>query len=128
MRTYCDTLNKESAALKDRVDRVVKFASSSAEDGQSEPFKSFIDIGKRYRDAIHHTVPFGWKDIEAGQRLTSLYEMDAGVALCALSLGTVLMLTGWIYGGNDENAIAGSCDELRESILEYSLEQGLATV
>jgi hypothetical protein len=49
---------KESAPLRDRLDRVVWFTSEGAESGNDEPFKSFIETGKRYRDAIHHTTPF----------------------------------------------------------------------
>ena len=73
--------NKESAALKDRVDRIIRFASSGKMDGQSEPFRSFIDIGKRYRDAIHHTTPFSRKELDAGERLLALYEVNLEVAL-----------------------------------------------
>ena len=57
---------KESAALKGRLDRIVKFASLGKTDGESDPFKSFVKIGKRYRDAIHHTTPFGRTDLEEG--------------------------------------------------------------
>jgi hypothetical protein len=121
--------NKESAALKDRLDRIVKFASSGKADGRSEPFKSFIDVGKRYRDAIHHTTPFERKDFEAGQRLLDLYEVKADVAiLCAvLSLSSTLAISHWIYGDDDLKAITESCEELCEKIIIYSVEQGFAT-
>ena len=119
--------NKESAALKDRVDRIVRFASSGTVDGRSDPFKSFIEVGKHYRDAIHHTTPFGRKDFDAGQRLLALYEVKSDVAvLCALlSLDSVLTLSQWIYSQEDPNEIADSCRELRNKIVGYSLEQGL---
>jgi len=101
-RLYCDERflayaekNERNAGLKDRINRVVKFASGGAGDGSSEPFKSFIEI-KRYRDAIHHTTPFERKNLEAGQQLLSLYEIKSDVAvLCALlSLSCVLTLSG----------------------------------
>ncbi|MGC8536866.1 MAG: hypothetical protein ACP5QR_15260 [Rhizomicrobium sp.] len=44
---------KESAPLRDRLDRVVRFTSGGMESGENEPFKTFIETGKRYRDAIH---------------------------------------------------------------------------
>jgi hypothetical protein len=121
--------NKESAALKDRLDRIVKFASSGNADGRSEPFKAFIEVGKRYRDAIHHTTPFERKDFEAGQRLLALYEVKADVALlCAiLSFGSVLVISHWLFGDDDVSAITDSCKQLREKIIIYSLEQGFAT-
>ena len=121
--------NRESAALKDRLDRIVKFASLREADGQSDPFKSFIEIGKRYRDAIHHTTPFERKDIEAGQRLIALYEIKSDVAiLCALlSLASVLMISHWIYGDEDVSEIGTTCKKLRDKIMIYSLEQGLAS-
>ena len=120
--------NKESAALKDRVDRIVRFASSGTVDGRSDPFKSFIEVGKHYRDAIHHTTPFGRKDFDAGQRLLALYEVKSDVAvLCALlSLDSVVTISHWIYGDEDVNEIADSCKRLREKIMDYSLEQDLA--
>lgn len=120
----------ESASLKDRIDRVVRFVSSGALDGQSEPFKPFIEIGKRYRDAIHHTTPFERKGLEAGQRLVALYEVRSELALlCALlSVASVLKISGLIYGGDDPTEIANCCKEHREKISAYSLEQGIATV
>lgn len=57
---------KESGPLKERIDRVVRFTSGGAETGNNEPFKTFIEIAKRYRDAIHHTTPFQRKDVEPG--------------------------------------------------------------
>jgi hypothetical protein len=104
--------NKESAPLKDRVDRIVKFASSGKADGRSDPFKSFIEVGKRYRDAIHHTTPFERKDLEAGQRLLALYEIRWDVALLCglLSLDAVLTISRWINDDKDESVITLSCN------------------
>ena len=121
--------NRESAALKDRLDRIVRFASLGKGDGRSEPFKSFIEVGKHYRDAIHHTTPFERKDLEAGQRLLALYEVKADVALlCAtLSFDTVLALSQWMYGDRDANDITDRCRELRENIVSYSVDAGFAT-
>jgi hypothetical protein len=121
--------NKESVALKDRLDRIVKFASFGKEDGRCEPFKSFIEIGKRYRDAIHHTTPFARKNLEAGQRLLALYEIKADVALlCAiLSLESVLTISRWAYG-DDMGVVADKCKTLREKVVTYSLEHGFATL
>jgi hypothetical protein len=120
--------NKEKGAtLKDRIDRIVRFASSGEADGRSDPFRTFIEVGKRYRDAIHHTTPFGRKDSDAGERLFALYKVKSDVAvLCALlSLDSVLALSQWIYSQEDPNEIADSCRELRNKIVGYSLEQGL---
>jgi hypothetical protein len=76
---------EKGATLKDRIDRIVIFASSGEANGQSDPFRTFIEVGKRYRDAIHHTTPFGRKDADAGERLLALYKVTADVAvLCAL--------------------------------------------
>ncbi len=106
--------NKEKGAtLKDRIDRIVRFASSGEADGRSDPFRTFIEVGKRYRDAIHHTTPFGRKDSDAGERLLALYKVKSDVAvLCALlSLDSVLTLSRWIYGREDGNEIADSCND-----------------
>ena len=45
---------EERAPLRARLDQVVRFASHAAENGNDEPFKALIEVGKRYRDAIHH--------------------------------------------------------------------------
>jgi hypothetical protein len=107
---------KESAALKDRLDRVVQFASSGTESGSDEPFKTFIEVGKRYRDAIHHTTPFQRKDIELGGRLTALYEINANIALhcIVLSSATLLKISQWTYGASEATDIASRCGELLE--------------
>jgi len=63
-RNYAAT--RESASLKDRLDQTVKFISMRHKSGEDEPFKSFVEVAKRYRDAIHHTTPFGRKDVEPG--------------------------------------------------------------
>ena len=55
---------KESAPLKNRIDRVVQFTSKATESGSDEPFNTLMEVGKRYRDAIHHTTPFQRKDVE----------------------------------------------------------------
>jgi hypothetical protein len=59
---------------------------------------------------IHHTTPFGRNDLEAGQRLTSLYEINSNVAvMCSLlSLNSVLTISDWIYGDGVETAITAS--------------------
>jgi hypothetical protein len=91
-RNYAKT--KESASLKDRLDRTIKFASGRHKSGTDEPFNSFVDFAKRYRDSIHHTTPFGRKDIEPGARLIALYEVNSDIALrCArLSFETFIPL------------------------------------
>ena len=120
--------NKDKGAtLKDRIDRIVMFASPGHANGQSDPFRTLIEVGKRYRDAIHHTTPFGLRDADVGERLLALYKVKADVAvLCTLlSLDSVLTLSQWIYGREDRNEIADSCKELRDKIVGYSLEKGL---
>ena len=121
---------KCSASLKGRLDRIVKFASAGEADGKSEPFRPFIEIGKQYRDAIHHTTPFARSDLEAGERLLALYEINSNTAaLCALlSLDCVLMISKWIYNGEEETAITNRCRELRQKAILFSTQQGRATV
>lgn len=110
----------ESAALKKRLDQTVEFASKGKETGDGKPFKDLIRFGKRYRDAIHHTTPFGRKDIEKGGRLTALYEIKGDVALriALLSFDVVLKISGWAYGASDPTAIAADCESLRGKALE----------
>ncbi len=105
---------KESAPLRDRIDRVVRFASDGAQNGGDEPFRAFIEVGKRYRDAIHHTTPFQRKDIEPGGRLTALYEIDGEIALrcIVLSCGTILRISEWINPDSTETDIAARSREL----------------
>lgn len=105
---------KESAPLKDRVDRVVRFVSKGAESGTDEPFKTLLETGKRYRDAIHHTTPFGRKDIEPGGRLTALYEINGNIALhcIVLSSAAILKILRWTNPAFDGTDIATRCREL----------------
>ncbi len=105
---------KESAPLKNRLDRVVRFASIGAESGSDEPFAALMVVGKRYRDAIHHTTPFERKDVEPGGRLTALYEIQCNIALrCViLSSAALLKISHWIYGASDETDIASWCSDL----------------
>jgi len=122
--------NKETAALRGRIDQVVRFASEGAADGSLNPFKPFIEIGKLFRDAIHHTTPFERKDLEAGQRLEALYNIKLDVAvLCSLlSLQTVLRISEWLYGKDGGGDIAQTCKSLHDDILAYSVEKGIAKV
>jgi hypothetical protein len=110
---------KESAPLKERLDRVVRFTSSGTETGADEPFKTFIEVGKRYRDAIHHTTPFQRKDIEPGGRLTALYEINGEIALrcVVLSSSTLLKISHWINPASDATDIATRCDALIQKVM-----------
>jgi hypothetical protein len=110
---------KESAPLKSRLDRVVQFASMGAESGGDEPFNTFIEGGKRYRDAIHHTTPFERKDVESGGRLTALYEINCDIALrcVVLSSATLLKISEWAYGTSDPTDIASRCSELLQKAM-----------
>ncbi len=105
---------KESAPLKNRIDRVVHFTSKSTTNGSDEPFKTLIEVGKRYRDAIHHTTPFQRKDVEPGGRLTALYEINYDIALrcVVLSFAAVLKISQWMYEASDATDIARRCSEL----------------
>jgi hypothetical protein len=116
---------KENAPLTNRLDRVVQFASLGTESGSDQPFKTFIEVGKRYRDAIHHTTPFQRKDVELGGRLTALYEINSNIALhcIVLSSATVLKISQWAYGAPDATDIASRCSEL----LEKAHRRGLPT-
>lgn len=124
-RLHCDeefsrfAATKESAALRDRLDRVVRFSSEGTESGNDEPFRPFIEIGKRYRDAIHHTTPFQRKDVELGGRLAALYEIggEQAIQCVALSLGTLLKITLWMNPLPEESEIALRCHK----ILQISL-------
>lgn len=106
---------KESAPLRDRIEKVVKFVSRGGSTGADEPFRSLIDVGKLYRDAIHHTTPFGRKDIEEGERLTALYKLEGSVALLIAlqSFDVVLKISGWAYGASGTTVIAEECKRLR---------------
>jgi hypothetical protein len=118
---------KESAALKDRLNRVVQFASLNKMDARSEPFKSFVEIGKRYRDAIHHTTPFERKNLAAGERLLNLYEIEPELALLCtcLSLATILRISMWLFGDEDKGDITRRCNELYKQITAYAREHDL---
>jgi hypothetical protein len=124
-RLHCDeefsrfAANKESAPLRDRLDRVVRFSSEGAESGNDDPFKAFIEIGKRYRDAIHHTTPFQRKDVELGGRLAALYEISGDQALqcVALSTATLLKITLWTDPHSDESDIAVRCSKILQIAL-----------
>jgi hypothetical protein len=109
--------SKESAPLRDRLDRVVRFISRGSESGANEPFRTFLETGKLYRDAIHHTTPFGRKDIEPGGRLAALYEINADIALrCVmLSCTTILKISQWTNPTSDTTDIATRCGELIET-------------
>jgi hypothetical protein len=110
---------KESAPLRDRLDRVVRFTSGGTESGDNEPFKTFIETGKRYRDAIHHTTPFQRKDVEPGGRLSALYEINSDVALrcVVLSTATLLKISRWSSPESKETDISVRC----EKIIQQSL-------
>jgi hypothetical protein len=101
---------KESGPLRDRIDRVVRFASKGDENGADEPFSTFIEVGKRYRDAIHHTTPFGRKDVEPGGRLTALYEINRHTTLrcVVLACKTILRISHWIDQIETDVAIRSS--------------------
>jgi len=123
---------KESAALAARLDRVVRFASRGMECGTDEPFGTFIEVGKRYRDAIHHTTPFERKDIEAGGRLKALYEIDGDCAMrCVfLSCAVVLKICGWAFGVSDATHISGRCAELIQKVagMTTSRDRSIAAI
>lgn len=115
---------KESAPLRDRLDRVVRFTSAGSASGDNEPFKAFIETGKRYRDAIHHTTPFQRKDVEPGGRLSALYEINADLALrcVVLSAATLLKISQWSNPESKETDVAMRCDKLLQQALAGSPE------
>ncbi|MGH9771582.1 MAG: hypothetical protein ACRD4Q_07780, partial [Candidatus Acidiferrales bacterium] len=115
---------KESAPLRDRLDRVVRFTSAGAESGDSEPFKTLLETGKRYRDAIHHTTPFQRKDVEPGGRLSALYEINADLALrcVVLSAATLLKISQWSNPESKEADVAMRCDKILQQALAGSPE------
>jgi hypothetical protein len=105
---------KESAPLRDRLDCVVRFASNGKVSGTDEPFRTLIDVGKRYRDAIHHTTPFQRKDVEPGERLTALYEINGDIALrcVVLSTSAILQISRWINSESYQTDVASRCEKL----------------
>ena len=105
---------EDKTPLRGRLDRVVRFASQGAQCGESEPFKSLIETGKRYRDAIHHTTPFGRRDIAPGGRLTALYEINGYIALqcVVLACTTILEISQLINLGADTTDLAVRCQAL----------------
>jgi len=100
--------------LRERLDRVVRFASNGAATGSDEPFKALIEVGKRYRDAIHHTTPSERKDVEPGGRLTALYEINANIAFRCVDLacGTILWISRWMTPPPDRTDVAVRCGDL----------------
>lgn len=135
-RLHCDedfmrfAANKESAPLRDRLNRVVRFTSEDAESGDDEPFRAFIEIGKRYRDAIHHTTPFQRKDVEPGGRLIALYEISGNQALrcVVLSTKTLLKISQWTNPQTDESDIVMRCDTILQTALLHPSSQGYEAV
>lgn len=115
---------KESAPLRDRLDRIVRFASKDTETGANEPFNTLIETGKRYRDAIHHTTPFQRKDIEPGGRLTALYEINGDIALrcIVLTCEAILRISQWTNPVSDTTDIAIRCGELIQKATAGPLE------
>jgi len=109
---------KESAPLRDRIDRVVQFVSKGTTNGNEAPFRDFIEVGKRYRDAIHHTTPFRRKDIEPGGRLTALYEINGDVALhCIRSVcGSIAKISEWIDASSHDTDVAVRCGHLIQDV------------
>ncbi len=106
--------SRESAPLRDRLDRIVRFVSKDSESGADEPFRTFLETGKLYRDAIRHTTPFGRKDIEPGGRLTALYQINRDIALrcVVLSSATILKISQWTNPASGTTEIATRCREL----------------
>jgi hypothetical protein len=115
----CDTKfvsyakTKESAPLKHRIDEVVKFTSQGQSTGAAEPFKSLMEFGKQYRDAIHHTTPF---ERNAGNRLLDLYNINHIVALkiAVLCCDTILAISNWTFGTADSTVVGEECGKLRQ--------------
>jgi hypothetical protein len=120
---------ESTKSLRDRLDRVVRFASKGAENITNEPFKTLIEVGKRYRDAIHHTTPFQRKDIEPGGRLIALYEINGDIALhCVLlSSATILRISQWTNPASDVTDIATRCTELIKKARTHLVEDEVRT-
>ncbi len=107
---------KESAPLKNRIDQVVRFTSQGRSTSSVEPFKSLIEYGKPFRDAIHHTTPFERKAVGAGDRLTKLYSINGTIALQVTihCLDSILAISKWAFGPDGETAIVEDCTKLRQ--------------
>jgi hypothetical protein len=115
------------APLRGRLDRLVRFASGGTENGGDEPFETFIKVGKRYRDAIHHTTPFQRKDID---RLTALYEINSDIALRCVVLAseTILKISQWINPEPNATDIASRCERLIEKVLAGLRDSGRTAI
>ena len=115
---------KESAAMKDRIDRVVTALSSGRYSAKDEPYSSFLGVCKSYRDAIHHTTPFERKaqSLAAGARLLKLYEINLRIALQCLASATetVLMINDLAYGGHVQLRINQSCEDIKKELRTLS--------
>ena len=125
-RKFAET--KESAPLKARLERALAETISCDEGLHNfDPFKAFLETGKRYRDAIHHTSPFERKDIEAGGRLTALYELNSEIALtCAeQALYIVSFLDRWMWQDTIETDVMVRCKALLDIIQPPSEATGL---
>lgn len=111
---------KESAPLSNRLDRVVNFVSKGMQNGGDEPFRSFIERGKFYRDAIHHSTPFERKDTEAGGRLIALYAVDGEIAsMCVYHSCTIVTrICDWASGGYDSTDVAHRCQGLLQLLAD----------
>lgn len=119
---------KNSEPFKNRVERLVAFASSGTSSAQEEPFKEFIDSAKRIRDAIHHTTPFERKahGIAPGQRLTDLYRVNSETAIrvVLLALGTVSAVVNWTQREGVRTELSDRCEALLISYLGFCRERG----
>jgi hypothetical protein len=106
----------ERAPLRSRLNYIVNFASAGRATVDDDPFRFFIDEGKHYRDAIHHTTPFARKDLEPGDRLAALYRINGDIALriARSSFDSVLRISNWAYEDSDVTAIATDCNRLRD--------------
>jgi hypothetical protein len=102
---------KESAPLKARMQKLLSVASNDFESVEVEPFRSFIETGKRYRDAIHHTSPFERKDVSAGGRLMALYELDDVITrkCVAGALLSILKFEDLIWNGTAKSDTYERC-------------------
>ncbi len=116
-RRYAAT--KESAPLKSRIQQLLKEASNNSESVEAEPFCTFIETGKRYRDAIHHTSPFERKDVSAGGRLIALYELNEKITKkCVVgALLSVMKFEDLIWQGAAKSDTCERCLILANAIV-----------
>jgi hypothetical protein len=126
LRKWIADDRKKQKPLRERLTKL----SFTMSDGQLPPstFDEFIEVGKRLRDAIHHTSPFERKGVLPGQRLLDVYRVktDAAVQVALLGIDAVVKLSTWIAAGTPRTETADRCEALHADYLTFAAERRIA--